>query len=73
MYKGTISLNTALRTILAPVKVYSNRHCEERSNRELYRADLPIGDCFVPRNDDLLFNKKKATHLGSFSQSKLMY
>jgi hypothetical protein len=28
-----------------------SRHCEARSNRELYRADLLIGDCFVPRND----------------------
>jgi hypothetical protein len=27
------------------------RHCEVRSNPKLYRADLPIGDCFVPRND----------------------
>ncbi len=27
------------------------RHCEERSNRELYKAALLIGDCFVPRND----------------------
>jgi len=27
------------------------RHCEVRSNPKLYRADLQIGDCFVPRND----------------------
>jgi hypothetical protein len=29
------------------------RHCEVRSNPKLYRAALPIGDCFVPRNDGL--------------------
>jgi hypothetical protein len=28
------------------------RHCEVRSNRELYRVALLIGDCFVPGNDD---------------------
>jgi hypothetical protein len=27
------------------------RHCEVRSNRELYKADLLLCDCFVPRND----------------------
>ncbi|PWK75427.1 hypothetical protein LX99_03921 [Mucilaginibacter oryzae] len=29
------------------------RHCEVRSNRELYRAGLPVWDCFVLRNDGL--------------------
>jgi hypothetical protein len=29
----------------------NSRHCEVRSNRELYREALLIGDCFVPRND----------------------
>ena len=28
-----------------------NGHYKERSNPKLYRADLLIGDCFVPRND----------------------
>ena len=26
-------------------------HCEERSNRELCKTNLPPCDCFVPRND----------------------
>jgi len=32
-------------------RIITKRHCELRSNPELYWADLLIGDCFVPRND----------------------
>jgi len=38
-----------------------NRHCEVRSNPKLYRenciAALPIGDCFVPRNDAFIIRQ----------------
>jgi hypothetical protein len=34
-------------------------HCEERSNRELYRADLYACDCFVLIHDK--FVKKKSS------------
>ena len=34
------------------------RHCEVRSNLKLYRTDLLIGDCFVPRNDALFALRK---------------
>ncbi|NVM63991.1 hypothetical protein FHW88_002280 [Mucilaginibacter sp. SG538B] len=41
--------------LFAKSQVSQGRHCEVRSNRELYKADLLIGDCFVPRNDVFLF------------------
>jgi hypothetical protein len=42
-------------SLLSVAENINHRHCEERSNRELYRASMQaplyLGDCFVPRND----------------------
>lgn len=44
------------------IKVISkSRHYKVRSNRELCIAELLIGDCFVPYNDDFGLSKKGMT------------
>ena len=56
-----------------------SRHCEVRSNRELYRAaciaTLPVGDCFVPRNDvvEMLFSYLIKTSPGPLAFFALLF
>ena len=71
-------------TLLGKIDVHSNkkRHCEVRSNPKQYRdtciAALPLGDCFVPRNDGCrnifggLFNLPcRYTFIGDFHRQDL--
>ena len=47
-----------------------NRHCEVRSNPQIaertYQADLQAGDCFVPRNDVMVYINIYKSNLNSF-------